>query len=80
MPSITEARRALAQFDDQPPVLLIAVRDTSGQSVAVTTVRETTNRVPVPYPVEVALMDRDADPITAWLVAKTTPFYLRTGP
>jgi hypothetical protein len=75
IPTVREARRALAQFGEQPPVLLIGLRTTGTPEEAVAVVRESAKRARCPYPVEVVLLTTEGDPITAWMNAKTRPFH-----
>ncbi|GAA2558476.1 enhanced serine sensitivity protein SseB [Winogradskya consettensis] len=77
IPAVTEARRALAQVGEEPPALLIGIR-TQDESVARTVaeaVRTATQRSPVPYPVDTVVLRDENDPLTAWMLANTTPFY-----
>jgi hypothetical protein len=81
LPAVTEARRALAQVGEQPPALLIGVRlntdqptDTGAREVTAA-IQATIARVTSPYPVDTVILHDTDDPITAWLLTNTEPFY-----
>ncbi|GAB1690817.1 enhanced serine sensitivity protein SseB [Krasilnikovia sp. M28-CT-15] len=83
IPGVSEARRALAQVGDEPPALLIGIRsERPGAGMqhddVLTAVRDSTAEVPAQYPVETVFLNDPSDPITAWMLRNTEPFYQRT--
>jgi hypothetical protein len=82
VPAVTIARRALAQVGDEPPCLLIGID--ADQSVggwreaALSAVRAAVTAEPVPLIVDTVFLDNSADPITAWMLTHTEPFYRRS--
>lgn len=78
-PAVLEARRALAQVGDEPPVLLIGVRGDydvgTWQQDSVAAVADALRRHSAPYPVETVFLDDNRDPVTVWLLEHTEPFY-----
>ncbi|OJF15391.1 enhanced serine sensitivity protein SseB C-terminal domain-containing protein [Couchioplanes caeruleus] len=81
LPAVLEARLALAQVGEQPPALLIGVRlktdppPDAGARQVTAAVQAATARVPSPYPVDTVVLRDGSDPLTAWLMANTEPFY-----
>jgi hypothetical protein len=83
-PAVIEARRALAQIGDEPPVLLIGVRADRGVGTwrqdSVAAVAEAARQSPAPYPVDAVFVGDEAgerDPVTAWMTEHAEPFYQR---
>jgi hypothetical protein len=83
VPSVVEARRALAQFGEDPPALLIGIRpdrDAAGwEQAGIEAVTAATKLVPPPCSVGTVYLDDSADPVIRWMLEKTTPFYTRAG-
>lgn len=82
IPAVLEARRALAQIGEQAPIMLIGVhadqRIGTWQDDILAAVRTVTARTPIPYPVDTVFLDRDDEPVAAWMLRNTDPFYRRT--
>jgi hypothetical protein len=80
-PAVLEARRALAQIGDEPPMLLIGVRADrhvgTWQQDSVGAVAQAVRQSPVPYPVETTFLDDQTDPVTEWMLEHTEPLYRR---
>jgi len=82
-PAVVTARRALAQFGDQPPFLLVGIEpDTTvagWQEAAVAAVKAgAASASPLPLAVEATFLAEEGDPVTAWMRGNTEPFYVRS--
>ncbi|GII22655.1 enhanced serine sensitivity protein SseB [Planosporangium mesophilum] len=81
VPAVVEARRALAQMGDQPPGLLIGIRAdqrvAGWRQAALAAVDAAASAEPMPLTVDTAFLDDPTDPITAWMLGNTEPFYQR---
>ncbi|GAA1823782.1 enhanced serine sensitivity protein SseB [Planosporangium flavigriseum] len=81
VPAVIVARRALAQTGDEPPFLLIGVE--ADQSVgdwreaALAAANAAVAAAPPPLAVDTVFLDDATDPVTAWMLAHTEPFYRR---
>ncbi|WP_228983831.1 enhanced serine sensitivity protein SseB [Streptomyces sp. DH12] len=75
------ARRALASVEGRPPALFVGVELTTPQAaegtVALDALGRALGRVPVPWPVNLVLLDVAQDPVGDWMREKVAPFYRR---
>jgi hypothetical protein len=82
-PAVLEARRALAQIGGEPPTLLIGVRPDrhvdTWQQDSIAAVTDAVRQTPIEYGVDTVFLDEQADPVTAWMLAHTEPFYRRAA-
>ena len=80
---VSTARRALASIEGDAPVLFIGVEfatwDGAGQSAPMDALGRALGRVPVPWPVNLVLLDVAQDPVGDWMRDKVRPFYRRAG-
>jgi hypothetical protein len=79
-PGVVAARRALGQFGEGTPFLLIGVEldhAADWRATALAAVRAAVAAQPVPLAVDTVFLDDPADPITAWMLGHTEPFYRR---
>jgi SseB protein C-terminal domain/SseB protein N-terminal domain len=76
VPAVSTARRALAQAGDEPPVLLIGI-EASARAEALAAVKAAVAAQPVPLAVDTVFLDDPADPVAAWMLDNTDPFYRR---
>jgi hypothetical protein len=78
---VATARRCLAVIETGPPVMFVGVELTrwEGDLRAAPTdaLGRALGRVPVPWPVNLVLLDVAQDPVIDWMRAKVRPFYTR---
>ncbi|WP_140160823.1 enhanced serine sensitivity protein SseB C-terminal domain-containing protein, partial [Streptomyces fradiae] len=79
--TVLTARRALASIEGDPPVLFVGVQLASWEESARSAPMEALGRalgaVPVPWPVNLVLLDIAQDPVGDWMLEKVRPFYRR---
>ncbi|MFE7519272.1 enhanced serine sensitivity protein SseB [Streptomyces halstedii] len=80
------ARRTLASIEGGDPVLFVGVEsagaepaawDDAGQSAPMEALGRALGRIPVPWPVNLVLLDVAQDPVGDWMMEKVRPFYRR---
>ncbi|MEU5714378.1 enhanced serine sensitivity protein SseB [Streptomyces sp. NPDC020403] len=80
---VTTARRTLASIEGESPVLFVGVQldgwDDAAQSAPMDALGRALGRVPVPWPVNLVLLDVAQDPVCDWMLEKVRPFYRREG-
>lgn len=80
---VSTARRALASIEGGDPVLFVGVEfstwDGAGQSAPMDALGRALGRVPLPWPVNLVLLDVAQDPVGDWMRDKVRPFYRRAG-
>lgn len=78
---VLTARRALASIEGEPPTLFIGVQLSSWEgpdrTVPMDALGRALGRVPVPWPVNLVLLDMAQDPVGDWMLEKVRPFYRR---
>ncbi|QKV92438.1 enhanced serine sensitivity protein SseB [Streptomyces sp. NA02950] len=78
---IRTARRALASVEGDPPALFVGIElDTpgpEGQAVAVDALGRALGVVPLPWAVQLVLLDIAQDPVADWMLQRVRPFYDR---
>ncbi|MDT3400534.1 enhanced serine sensitivity protein SseB [Streptomyces sp. B1866] len=81
VPGVRTARRALASVEGAPPALFVGVQsDTPGpesQAAALDALGRALGAVPVPWPVQLVLLDVTRDPVADWMLERVRPFYDR---
>ena len=81
--SCCTARRCLASIEGGDPVLFIGVElstwDGAGRNAPMDALGRALGRVPVPWPVNLVLLDVAQDPVADWMRARIRPFYQREG-
>ncbi|MGW3562322.1 enhanced serine sensitivity protein SseB [Streptomyces sp. NPDC000941] len=75
------ARRALASVEGEPPALFVGVEldvpGPEGQATAVEALGRALGAVPLPWTVQLVLLDIAQDPVTDWIRERVRPFYDR---
>ncbi|GAA4899603.1 enhanced serine sensitivity protein SseB [Streptomyces coeruleoprunus] len=78
---VLTARRALASVEGEPPTLFIGVQLSSWEgpdrTVPMDALGRALGRVPVPWPVNLVLLDVAQDPVGDWMLDRLRPFYQR---
>ncbi len=78
---VLTARRCLAAIETDDPTLFVGVELTTWEGDARDLPMQALSRAlthtPVPWPVNLVLLDVAQDPVGEWLRAKVRPFYLR---
>lgn len=78
---VLTARRALASVEGGPPALFVGVELSSWEgadhTVPMDALGRALGRVPVPWPVNLVLLDVASDPVGDWMREKVRPFYRR---
>ncbi|WOI63839.1 enhanced serine sensitivity protein SseB [Streptomyces fradiae] len=79
--TVLTARRALASIEGDPPVLFVGVQlaswDESARGAPMEALGRALGTVPVPWPVNLVLLDIAQDPVGDWMLEKVRPFYRR---
>jgi hypothetical protein len=80
VPEIVRARRAWAQFGDNPAGLLLGIElapdDDRARRSTLDAVNTALSQSPVPYTVDAVFPTDPADQIAAWFLDNTQPFYV----
>ncbi|HZB31783.1 MAG TPA: enhanced serine sensitivity protein SseB [Streptosporangiaceae bacterium] len=83
VPEIASARRAWSKVGDQQEGLLLGIEltpdDERTRRSALEAVTAALARSPVSHPVDSAFLGDPGDPIAAWFVRNTEPFYIRSA-
>ncbi|MBM7171502.1 enhanced serine sensitivity protein SseB [Streptomyces sp. G44] len=78
---VLTARRCLAAIETDDPTLFVGVELTSWEGDArdlpMRALSGALTEIPVPWPVNLVLLDVAQDPVADWLRAKVRPFYVR---
>ncbi|NEE28355.1 enhanced serine sensitivity protein SseB [Streptomyces sp. SID7982] len=78
---VATARRCLASVEAEDPVLFIGVelnrRDDDAAQRAMDALGRALGRTPVPWPVNLVLLDATDDLVARWMAGKLRPFYRR---
>ncbi|MET7936702.1 enhanced serine sensitivity protein SseB [Streptomyces sp. NPDC005322] len=78
---VRTARRALASVEGEPPALFVGVEldapGPQGQARAVDALGRALGSVPVPWTVQLVLLDIAQDPVADWMRERVRPFYDR---
>ncbi|MYU13646.1 enhanced serine sensitivity protein SseB, partial [Streptomyces sp. SID8361] len=79
---VRTARRALASVEGGEPALFVGVQvdapGPEGQALAVDALGRALGSVPVPWKVQLVLLDvAQGDPVADWMVSRVRPFYDR---
>jgi hypothetical protein len=78
---VRSARRALASVEGDPPALFVGVEldlpGPEGQALAVDALGRALGSVPVPWTVQLVLLDVTQDPVADWMRERVRPFYDR---
>ncbi|OII66279.1 enhanced serine sensitivity protein SseB [Streptomyces sp. CC53] len=78
---VLTARRALASIEGDPPALFVGVQLSSwgdaDRTAPLDALGRALGRVPVPWPVNLILLDVAQDPVGDWMREKVRPFYDR---
>ncbi|MGA4851494.1 enhanced serine sensitivity protein SseB [Streptomyces sp. G5(2025)] len=79
--AVLTARRCLAAIETDDPTLFVGVELTTWEGDArdlpMRALGRALTQIPVPWPVNLVLLDVAQDPVGEWLRAKVRPFYLR---
>ena len=80
-PVVLSARRALASVEGDPPALFIGVEldrwQEEDRAAAMTALGRALGAMPVPWPVNLVLLDIAQDPVGDWMLERVRPFYSR---
>jgi SseB protein C-terminal domain/SseB protein N-terminal domain len=80
-PVVLSARRALASIEGDPPVLFVGVEldgwQEEDRTAATTALARALGTVPVPWAVNLVLLDIAQDPVGDYLLQRVRPFYVR---
>jgi hypothetical protein len=78
---VRTARRALASVEGNPPALFVGVEvDVPGpdrQTASMDALGRALGAVPVPWPVQLVMLDVAQDPVAEWMLERVRPFYDR---
>ncbi|MET7760880.1 enhanced serine sensitivity protein SseB [Streptomyces sp. NPDC005393] len=78
---VRTARRALASVEGDAPALFVGVEldapGPDGQAFAVEALGRALGSVPLPWPVQLVLLDVAQDPVADWMLERVRPFYDR---
>ena len=81
LPVVLSARRALASVEGDAPVLFIGVEldrwQAADKAVATEALGRALGVVPLPWQVNIVLLDIAQDPVGDWMMRQVAPFYLR---
>lgn len=76
---VLTARRALASVEGEPPALFIGVElsrwEPEGRALVMDAVGRALGAVPVPWPVQLVLLDVAQDPVGDWIRERIRPFH-----
>ncbi len=76
---VTTARRCLATIETDAPVMFIGVElshwEGDLRAAPMDALSRALGRAPVPWPVNLVLLDVAQDPVIDWMRAKVRPFY-----
>ncbi|MFV2118225.1 enhanced serine sensitivity protein SseB C-terminal domain-containing protein, partial [Streptomyces sp. Act-28] len=79
--AVLAARRALASVEGEPPALFVGVQlvspEGADRAVPLDALGRALGSVPVPWPVNLVLLDVAQDPVGDWMLEKVRPFYRR---
>jgi hypothetical protein len=80
-PVVLTARRALASIEGDPAVLFVGVEldrwQEEDRTAAMTAIGRALGAVPVPWQVNLVLLDIAQDPVGDWMLERVQPFYVR---
>jgi hypothetical protein len=80
-PVVLTARRALASVEGDPPALFVGVEldrwQEEDRAAAMTALGRALGVVPLPWPVNLVLLDVAQDPVGDWMLESVEPFYAR---
>lgn len=80
-PVVLSARRALASVEGDPPALFVGVEldrwQEEDRTAAMTALGRSLGAVPVPWPVNLVLLDIAQDPVGDWMLEHVRPFFTR---
>jgi hypothetical protein len=79
--AVRTARRTLASVEGEPPALFIGVEltDPGAGDVPLNALGRALGRVPVPWPVNLVLLDAVDDPVADWMLERVRPFHRQDG-
>ncbi|URM89535.1 enhanced serine sensitivity protein SseB [Streptomyces sp. MRC013] len=79
--AVLTARRALASVEGDPPALFVGVQllspEGSDRAAPLDALGRALGAAPVPWPVNLVLLDVADDPVGDWMLQKVRPFYRR---
>ncbi|MFJ5218920.1 enhanced serine sensitivity protein SseB [Streptomyces sp. NPDC088354] len=82
-PVVLTARRALASVEGDPAALFIGVEldrwQEEDRGAAMTALGRALGAVPVPWQVNLVLLDVAQDPVGDWMIERVRPFFVGTG-
>jgi hypothetical protein len=80
-PVVLSARRVMASAEGDPPALFVGVEldrwQEEDRAAAMTALGRALGLVPVPWPVNLVLLDIAQDPVGDWMLERVRPFYAR---
>jgi hypothetical protein len=80
-PVVLTARRALAAVEEQPPALFVGVEldrwQEEDRAAAMNAVGRALGAVPLPWQVQLVLLDVAQDPVGDWMLESVRPFFTR---
>ncbi|MGW0736899.1 enhanced serine sensitivity protein SseB [Streptomyces sp. NPDC002851] len=78
---VLSARRCLASIEGDKPVMFVGVElsqwEGAARNLPMDALGRALGRAPVPWPVNLVLLDVAQDPVGAWMTEKVRPFYRR---
>jgi hypothetical protein len=78
---LLSARRALASIESAPAVLFVGVEldrwQEEDRTEAMTALGRALGAVPLPWAVNLVLLDIAQDPVGDWMLERVRPFYVR---
>nr|WP_307826764.1 enhanced serine sensitivity protein SseB [Streptomyces pactum] len=81
VPGVRSARRALASVEGDPPALFVGVRldepTPESQALVLDALGRAMGTAPVPWPVQLVLLDIADDLVADWILDRVRPFYDR---
>ncbi|WP_431042042.1 enhanced serine sensitivity protein SseB [Streptomyces sp. P1-3] len=81
VPDVRTARRALARVEGDAPTLFVGVQvdlpTPQTQALVLDALGRALGAVPVPWPVQLVLLDVAQDPVGDWMLERVRPFYDR---
>lgn len=86
VPNVRTARRALANIEGDAPGLFVGVEvddpatafhDEAARDIALAALGRALGAVPVPWPVQLIMLDIAQDPVGDWMLERVRPFYAR---
>jgi hypothetical protein len=80
-PVVLSARRAMAAVETDPPALYVGVEldawQDADRAAAMDALGRALGAVPLPWPVQLILLDLAQDPVGDWMLETVRPFYTR---